>query len=89
VCHMEVSVRELRNHAGRVVAAVEAGETVTLTVHGRPVADIVPRRTRAQRRPTDLFSEDLRAIGASAARLGVVSPAEDFDTGWTTGDVRG
>jgi len=47
VCHLrEVSVRELRNHTGDVVAAVEAGERVVLTVNRRPVADIVPHRGR-------------------------------------------
>jgi prevent-host-death family protein len=85
---MEVSVRELRNHTARVIAAVDAGEAVTLTVHGRPVADIVPRRTRAERRPTDLFLDDLRTISEKAASLGVSSSAGDFDTGWTTDDVR-
>jgi prevent-host-death family protein len=85
---MEVSVRELRNHTGRVIAAVDAGEAVTLTVHGRPIADIVPRRTRAERRPTELLLNDLRAISEKAASLGVTSPAEDFDTGWTTDDIR-
>ena len=44
---MDVSVRELRNHTARVISAVESGEPVVLTVHGRPVADIVPRRQRA------------------------------------------
>ena len=48
---------------------------MTLTVHGRPVADIVPRRTRAERRPTELFLGDLRAISEHAARLGVTSAA--------------
>lgn len=45
---MEVGVRELRNKTAEVVAAVESGERVTLTVRGNPVADIVPhgRRTR-------------------------------------------
>jgi prevent-host-death family protein len=45
---MNVGVRDLRNHTGRVMDAVKAGERVTLTVHGEPVADIVPheRRTR-------------------------------------------
>jgi len=45
---MEVGVRELRNHTADVIAAVESGERVTLTVRGDPVADIVPhgRRTR-------------------------------------------
>ena len=50
---MDVSVRELRNHTARVVAAIESGEPVVLTVHGRPVADIVPRRQRSERRPTN------------------------------------
>jgi len=45
---MEVGVRELRNNTADVIAAVESGERVTLTVRGNPVADIVPhgRRTR-------------------------------------------
>jgi prevent-host-death family protein len=38
----EVSVQELRNHTAAVVAAVRAGEQVTLTVDHNPVADIVP-----------------------------------------------
>ncbi len=45
---MEVGVRALRNNTAQVIAAVESGERVTLTVRGNPVADIVPhgRRTR-------------------------------------------
>ena len=45
---MEVGIRELRNHTAVIIDAVQAGERVTLTVHGEPVADIVPhvRRTR-------------------------------------------
>lgn len=37
-----ISVRELRNHTARVVAAVQAGERLSLTVNRAPVADIVP-----------------------------------------------
>jgi len=44
--HMHVSIRQLRNHTAEVVAAVRAGETVTLTVNGEPVADIVSHRAR-------------------------------------------
>lgn len=45
---MEIGVRDLRNRTGQVIDAVKAGERVTLTVHGEPIADIVPhgRRTR-------------------------------------------
>jgi prevent-host-death family protein len=37
-----VSIRELRNSTAAVVAELEAGEPLTLTVNRRPVADIVP-----------------------------------------------
>jgi len=37
-----VSVRELRNNTASVVASVTAGESVTLTSNGRPVARIEP-----------------------------------------------
>jgi prevent-host-death family protein len=84
---MDVSVRELRNHTGRVIAAVESGEPVVLTVHGRPVADIVPRRSRSERRPSHVLLADLAAIAALADELGVESDPADFDTGLTTDDM--
>ena len=84
---MDVSVRELRNHTGRVVAAIEAGEPVVLTVHGRPVADIVPRVQASERRPSELLMAELGAISARATELGVQSDAADFDVGWTTDDL--
>jgi prevent-host-death family protein len=88
LCHaMDVSVRELRNHTARVIAAVESGELVVLTVHGRPVADIVPRRLRSERRPSDLLLADLAEIGQLAAELEVVSDAGDFDVELTTDDM--
>jgi prevent-host-death family protein len=45
---MDIGVRDLRNDTGRVIDAVQAGERVTLTVHGEPVADIVPHGRRAR-----------------------------------------
>lgn len=84
---MDVSVRELRNHTARVIAAVESGEPVVLTVHGRPVADITPRRTRSERRPAELLLADLTAVSEVAAELGVTSDATDFDVGLTTDDM--
>ena len=84
---MDVSVRELRNHTARVIAAVESGERVVLTVHGRPVADIVPRQTRSETRPTELVLADLAAISELAAKLGVRGDVADYDTGLTTDDM--
>ncbi|MGI8413498.1 MAG: type II toxin-antitoxin system Phd/YefM family antitoxin [Solirubrobacteraceae bacterium] len=45
---MKIGVRDLRNRTGHVIDAVRAGERVTLTVHGEPVADIVPHGRRAR-----------------------------------------
>jgi prevent-host-death family protein len=84
---MDVSVRELRNHTARVISAVESGERVVLTVHGRPVADIVPRAKRSERRPSELLLADLAAISDLAGELDVDSDAADFDVGLTTADM--
>ena len=83
VLSMDVSVRELRNHTRRVIAVVERGEPVVLTVHGRPVADIVPRRSGSERRRSDVLLADLAAIAALADDLGVNSDPADFETGLT------
>lgn len=42
----KVTIRELRNHGGEVVSRVEAGEHVTVTRDGRPVAELRPLRSR-------------------------------------------
>lgn len=83
---MDVSVRELRNHTARVVAAVESGERVVLTVHGRPVADIVPHEERSVTRTTESLLAGLAEVAALARRLGVETDPDDYDTGLTTDD---
>lgn len=45
---MNVGVRELRNDTARVIDALRAGERVTLTVRGEPIADIVPHGGRTR-----------------------------------------
>lgn len=39
-----VGIRELKQNASAVIRRVEAGETIEVTEHGRPVARIVPLR---------------------------------------------
>jgi prevent-host-death family protein len=85
---MDVSVRELRNHTARVISAVEGGEVVVLTSHGRPIADIVPHRTRSERRPSDLFLADLAAIRKLSLELDVDSDPSDYELDDTTDDLR-
>jgi prevent-host-death family protein len=84
---MDVSVQQLCNHTASVLAAVESGEPVVLTVHGRPVADIVPRRQLSERRPTEQLLSDLSDVSDLAGRLNVTSPAEDFHVALTTDDM--
>lgn len=41
-----VGVRELRQNASEILRHVEAGEPTTVTVAGRPVAQIIPIRAK-------------------------------------------
>ncbi len=47
----EASIRDLRNHGGEVVGRVQAGERVTITRDGEPVAELrpLPRRRLGSR----------------------------------------
>ena len=45
----EVAVRELRNHTAAVLERVAAGEPVTITSRGRPVAELIAVRARRRR----------------------------------------
>jgi prevent-host-death family protein len=63
---MLIGVRELRNETSRVIDAVKAGESITLTVHGEPVADIVPHVRRSRWRTGDSLREDLLSRSADA-----------------------
>ena len=66
-----VGVRELRKDASGVLRRVEAGESVVVTVHGRPVADLVPH---SETRPTWRQVADLAALFP-----GVADPQWDED----------
>lgn len=44
-----VGVRELRDHLSAYLERVKAGEVVTVTEHGRPIARLVPDEPRSVR----------------------------------------
>lgn len=67
---MDVSVRELRNRTAAVVAAVQAGESVTLTSNGEPLADIVPHHRRARWLPGEWLATQLSSRQADAELTG-------------------
>ncbi len=77
----------MRNHTARVIGAITEGERVVLTVHGRPVADIVPHLQRSERRSSARLLADLAEVSKLASDLGAVSRRDDFDTGLTTDDL--
>jgi len=63
-----VTVRELRNHGGDVLARVERGEALTVTNSGRPVARLVPLPGLSPR-PDELVARWRRLPAMDAARL--------------------
>lgn len=76
-------MRDLRNRTSQVIDAVRAGERVTLTVHGEPVADIVPHRRRARWLSGEQLCTELVERSADA------SLADELDdlAGQTLGDL--
>lgn len=66
----EISVRELRNHTAKVVAAVRAGERLSLTVNRTAVADIVPHdATRSPWVPSATLRRIVEEAGADDGLL--------------------
>jgi prevent-host-death family protein len=47
----DVPIRELTHHTSQVLARVKAGESLTITERGEPIARVVPLRRRSTRRP--------------------------------------
>lgn len=64
---MEIGVRHLRNRTASVIDAVKAGERVTLTVNGNPMADIVPHGQRNRWLGGAQLREQLRDRAADPA----------------------
>ena len=69
-----VSQNELRNNVGEVLRRAEAGEEITVTVSGRPVARLGPARRRqwvegsvlgelAKLPPDPAFMEEIEKMG--------------------------
>jgi len=60
----DIPARDLRNKVSAVLRRVEAGETLRVTVSGRPVAELGPLPGRPQSMSWDAFlaeAEDWRA----------------------------
>ena len=49
---MATGIRELKNNLSRYIRRIEAGERISVTAHGRIVAELVPPGTAANARRT-------------------------------------
>ena len=65
----EIAARELRNCTADVLQRVAAGEQVTITSRGRPVAELIPVQVE-HRRPIGR-AELLRRLGRAQADPGL------------------
>jgi prevent-host-death family protein len=65
----EIAARELRNRTADVLRRVQAGEQVTITSRGRPVAELTP--VRAVRRRPIARTELERRLGRTQADPGL------------------
>ncbi|MEA2902544.1 MAG: hypothetical protein QOH36_2431 [Actinomycetota bacterium] len=73
----DVASRELRNNTRELLDRVEAGETITVTVQGRPVAVLQPISRRRQWVSRDEFVRllvDHQADPALAGELRSLAP---------------
>lgn len=70
-----VSIKDAKNRLTELARKVEQGETVTITRNGKPVADLVPHRSKGGYDPV--------AVEAYLRERGISNPfpyiAPDFD----------
>lgn len=81
----EVASRELRNSTRSVLERVEAGEEITITVDGRPVARLVPVDRRPRWMARDEFLDRLEGSQADPAlrkQLREMMPDTTADIPW-------
>jgi len=65
----EIAARDLRNRTADVLRRVAAGEPVTITSRGRPIAQLVP--VREQRRRPIARAELARRLAVAQADAGL------------------
>ncbi|MGI8944619.1 MAG: type II toxin-antitoxin system Phd/YefM family antitoxin [Thermoleophilaceae bacterium] len=65
----DVPQRELRNRTAELLRRVEGGERLRITVHGHPVAELVPLGTAERFAPFDEVVQELRGLLAPDDQL--------------------
>ena len=82
--------RELRNDVARVLREVEAGETIEVTVDGRPVARLVPIERRRTFVSREVLERILRQAPLDPGFMDDVNSAidQDIDDPWPPSSPR-
>ena len=80
----DVASRELRNQTRALLDRVAAGEELTITVDGRPVALLVQPRSRSQWMPKAQF---VRQVLAHRADPGLADDLADLTGAESTDDL--
>ncbi len=80
---VDVASRELRNNTRVLLERVEAGESITITVDGRPVAVLSPVEGRKRWMPREEF---VRRVLGHQADPGLLSELREMNPG-TTEDI--
>lgn len=75
----EVSAYEAKTHFSQLLARAEKGERITITKHGRPVAELVPLAAQKRMTKAEAIAR-LKAFRATHS-LGGVSIRELIDEG--------
>ena len=76
----DVASRQLRNETRAVLDRVSAGERVTITVDGRPVAELVPISVRRRWMPRESFARDILTRQADPALRNELADLADDST---------
>jgi antitoxin (DNA-binding transcriptional repressor) of toxin-antitoxin stability system len=74
---METGIRELKDNLSRYIRRIEAGERISVTAHGRIVAELVPPGGRGHTSQGSRW-EELLASGVLHAPVEAGDPFEDW-----------
>ena len=74
---METGIRELKDHLSRYIRRIEAGERISVTAHGRVVAELVPPASGSRSARRSRF-DDLIATGVIRPPVEAGDPLENW-----------
>lgn len=78
-----VGVYEAKTQLPRLLKRVEAGETITITKHGHPIAQLIPYREERRRHdPDDVLQVFREHRARMLATPGYVPPTDDEIREW-------